>query len=90
MHNASCGTTVVKIDVHYAPSFTIKREPQFGIPIIEGMTVMLGKQMEYFCAKAKIKWEEIKSFFFLLSSMMKVGVLASNMEYSIFQMLKFT
>ena len=48
MHNASCGTTVVKIDVHYAPSFTIKREPQFGIPIIEGMTVMLGKQMEYF------------------------------------------
>lgn len=52
MHNASCGTTVVKIDVHYAPSFTIKREPQFGIPIIEGMTVMLGKQMEYFCVKA--------------------------------------
>ena len=64
MHNASCGTTVVKIDVHYAPSFTIKREPQFGIPIIEGMTVMLGKQMEYFCVKAKIKWEEIKSFSF--------------------------
>ena len=30
------------IEVHYGPSFTIKREPQFGIPILQGMTVMLG------------------------------------------------
>ena len=29
-------------EVHYGPSFTIKREPQFGIPILQGMTVMLG------------------------------------------------
>ena len=28
--------------MHYGPSFTIKREPQFGIPILQGMTVMLG------------------------------------------------
>ena len=41
--NVSCGSTVVRIDVLYPPSFTIKREPQFGIPILEGMTVMLGK-----------------------------------------------
>ena len=45
MKNATCGTTVVKINVHYPPSFTLKREPQFGIPIIEGMTVMLGRYM---------------------------------------------
>ena len=40
--NVSCGSTVVRIDVLFPPSFTIKREPQFGIPILEGMTVMLG------------------------------------------------
>jgi len=40
--NVSCGSTLVKIEVHYGPSFTIKREPQFGIPILQGMTVMLG------------------------------------------------
>ena len=28
--------------MHYGPSFTIKREPQFGIPVLQGMTVMLG------------------------------------------------
>lgn len=42
MSNVSCGSTVVKMDVFYPPSFTIKREPQFGIPILQGMTVMLG------------------------------------------------
>ena len=42
MHNVSCGSTLVKIEVHYPPSFTIRREPQFGIPIVEGMTVLLG------------------------------------------------
>ena len=48
MKNATCGTTVVKINVHYPPSFTLKREPQFGIPIIEGMTVMLGNNNSAF------------------------------------------
>ena len=76
MHNASCGTTVVKIDVHYAPSFTIKREPQFGIPIIEGMTVMLGKQMEYFCVKAKIIREES-----LFSFMCSISLLNFSFKY---------
>lgn len=42
MLNVSCGSTMVKMDVLYQPSFTIKREPQFGIPILQGMTVMLG------------------------------------------------
>ena len=40
--NVSCGSTLVKIDVFYPPSFTIKREPQFGYPILQGMTVVLG------------------------------------------------
>ena len=42
MANVSCGSTAVRLEVQFPPSFTIKREPQFGIPILEGMTVMLG------------------------------------------------
>ena len=44
--NISCGSTLVKINVQYSPSFTIKREPQFGIPILQGMTVMLACDVE--------------------------------------------
>ena len=44
MQNTSCGTTLVKIDVQYPPSFTIKREPQFGIPILEGKNHVQNKK----------------------------------------------
>jgi hypothetical protein len=46
--HVSCGTTRVKIIVKYPPSFTIQREPLFGIPVIQGMTVSLTCSVDSF------------------------------------------
>jgi hypothetical protein len=39
--SAHFGVASLILEVHYPPTFTIKRTPGFGIPVIEGMTMEL-------------------------------------------------
>ena len=39
--SAHFGVASLGLEVHYPPTFTIKRTPGFGIPVVEGMTLSL-------------------------------------------------
>jgi len=39
--SAHFGVASLSLEVHYPPTFTLKRTPGFGIPVVEGMTLSL-------------------------------------------------
>ncbi len=54
--NLAASTMVIRLGMDYAPSFTIRRDPQFGIPVIEGMTVTLECEVDSRPATERVKW----------------------------------
>ena len=46
----------LKLDMDYSPTFTIRRDPVFGIPVIEGMTVTLECEVDSRPKIDKVTW----------------------------------
>ena len=77
MKNVSCGSTLVKTDIFYPPSFTLKREPAFGIPILSGMTVTLGCDVDSNPPSDHIGWLKNEK---ILQSNEKHGLILHNVN----------
>lgn len=58
MRSVECGSggAAISLDIHYPPSFTIRREPVFGIPVLEGMTVGLECDVDSRPITSRTRW----------------------------------